>query len=126
MAKNIIISIVIVIVVVLGGYYLFSKPKSQTGDNYVNLSYNPDAGLSTTTPSTTPASPVPVTPTPETTTNNKKIKMITIETIYGKIVFETYNSDAPNTVNNFATLAGKGFYDNLTFHRVIKGFMIQG
>ncbi|MBY0376747.1 peptidylprolyl isomerase [Patescibacteria group bacterium] len=52
--------------------------------------------------------------------------MITLETNYGKIVFETYNEDAPNTVNNFVTLAKKGFYDGLTFHRVIKGFMIQG
>ena len=52
--------------------------------------------------------------------------MITIETNYGKIVFETYDNDAPNTVNNFVTLANKGFYNGLTFHRVIKGFMIQG
>jgi cyclophilin family peptidyl-prolyl cis-trans isomerase len=52
--------------------------------------------------------------------------MITIDTNYGKIVFETYDSDAPNTVKNFVTLANKGFYNGLIFHRVIKGFMIQG
>ncbi|MSU45483.1 MAG: peptidylprolyl isomerase [Candidatus Zambryskibacteria bacterium] len=52
--------------------------------------------------------------------------MITIETNYGKIVFETYNSDAPKTVENFTTLANKGFYNGLIFHRVIPGFMIQG
>ncbi|KND49106.1 MAG: peptidyl-prolyl cis-trans isomerase B (cyclophilin B) [Parcubacteria bacterium C7867-003] len=61
-----------------------------------------------------------------TTNINKKTNMITIETNYGKIVFETYNEDAPNTVKNFVTLAEKGFYNGLTFHRVIKGFMIQG
>ena len=52
--------------------------------------------------------------------------MITIDTNYGKIVFETYDEDAPNTVKNFVTLTEKGFYNGLTFHRVISGFMIQG
>ena len=52
--------------------------------------------------------------------------MITIDTNYGKIVFETYDTDAPKTVANFVTLANKGFYNGLIFHRVIKGFMIQG
>jgi cyclophilin family peptidyl-prolyl cis-trans isomerase len=51
---------------------------------------------------------------------------ITIETNKGKIVFETYDMDAPNTVNNFVTLANKGFYNGVIFHRVIEGFMIQG
>ena len=58
--------------------------------------------------------------------DQKKIYMITLETNYGKIVFETYTKDAPNTVANFLTLAEKGFYASTTFHRVIKGFMIQG
>ncbi|HPL92979.1 MAG TPA: peptidylprolyl isomerase [bacterium] len=57
---------------------------------------------------------------------NKTSNMITIETNHGTIVFETYNQDAPNTVANFIKLASNGFYDNLTFHRVIPGFMIQG
>lgn len=39
---------------------------------------------------------------------------------------ELYPDVAPNTVNNFLFLANNGFYNNLTFHRVIKGFMIQG
>ncbi len=39
---------------------------------------------------------------------------------------ELYPEKAPNTVNNFLWLAGKGFYDGLIFHRVIAGFMIQG
>ena len=39
---------------------------------------------------------------------------------------ELYPEIAPNTVNNFISLANKGFYNNLKFHRVIKGFMIQG
>lgn len=44
----------------------------------------------------------------------------------GVIKAELYPEVAPNTVNNFLSLIGKGFYDGLIFHRVIKGFMIQG
>ena len=43
-----------------------------------------------------------------------------------KMTAELYPDKAPNTVNNFISLANKGFYDGLTFHRVIPGFMIQG
>jgi peptidyl-prolyl cis-trans isomerase B (cyclophilin B) len=42
------------------------------------------------------------------------------------ITLELYPDKAPNTVNNFLSLASSGFYDGLIFHRVIKGFMIQG
>jgi len=56
-----------------------------------------------------------------------KNPQITIEMENGKkIVAELYPDKAPNTVNNFISLAGKGFYDGLIFHRVIEGFMIQG
>jgi cyclophilin family peptidyl-prolyl cis-trans isomerase len=51
---------------------------------------------------------------------------ITITTNKGDIVLRTYDADAPKTVENFITLASKGFYDGVIFHRVIKGFMIQG
>ena len=51
---------------------------------------------------------------------------VTIETNKGKIQFETYDADAPKTVENFITLANKGYYNGVIFHRVIKGFMIQG
>ena len=43
-----------------------------------------------------------------------------------KIKLELYPEKAPNTVNNFISLIKNGFYDGLIFHRVIKGFMIQG
>ena len=39
---------------------------------------------------------------------------------------EFYDTDAPNTVANFVKLAKEGFYDGLTFHRVIPGFVVQG
>lgn len=50
----------------------------------------------------------------------------TIETRFGKIVFELLPDIAPETVRNFAKLAQSGFYDDTLFHRVISGFMIQG
>lgn len=43
-----------------------------------------------------------------------------------KMVFELYPEFAPETVNNFVILTKSGFYDGLTFHRIIKGFMVQG
>ena len=43
-----------------------------------------------------------------------------------KIVAELYPLVAPQTVNNFISLVNKGFYNGLTFHRIIRGFMIQG
>ena len=49
-----------------------------------------------------------------------------IQTNHGTIRFELLESDAPKTTENFITLAGKGYYDGVIFHRVIKGFMIQG
>jgi peptidyl-prolyl cis-trans isomerase B (cyclophilin B) len=50
----------------------------------------------------------------------------TIETGKGNLVLELFASDVPRTVNNFVTLAREGFYDGLTFHRVVPGFVVQG
>ncbi len=49
-----------------------------------------------------------------------------MKTTEGTIVFELFDDDAPQTVANFRKLAGDGFYDGVTFHRVIRDFMIQG
>lgn len=45
---------------------------------------------------------------------------------YGTVKIELYPDMAPNTVANFICLANRGFYNGLTFHRVVSGFMIQG
>jgi peptidyl-prolyl cis-trans isomerase B (cyclophilin B) len=50
----------------------------------------------------------------------------TIETNRGVIVVDLYAAQAPRTVNNFVSLARDGYYDGVTFHRVIKDFMVQG
>ena len=58
----------------------------------------------------------------------KKVKQEAIITMAngGEIVIEFFPDDAPKTVENFVTLAKKGFYDGLTFHRVEPGFVVQG
>jgi peptidyl-prolyl cis-trans isomerase B (cyclophilin B) len=56
-----------------------------------------------------------------------KNPIVTMELQNGDIIkLELYPEIAPNTVNNFISLVNKGFYDGLKFHRVIRGFMIQG
>ena len=61
------------------------------------------------------------------TTENSDLPIATIEIEkFGTIKAELYPKVAPNTVNNFISLSNSGFYNGLTFHRVIKDFMIQG
>lgn len=54
------------------------------------------------------------------------MKKAIIETEKGNIVLELFEKDAPKTVENFEKLIKKGYYDGLTFHRVIPNFVIQG
>jgi len=58
--------------------------------------------------------------------NKYKMTKGEIKTKYGVMKIEFYNNDAPKTVENFVKLAKEGFYDGLTFHRVIPDFVIQG
>jgi peptidyl-prolyl cis-trans isomerase B (cyclophilin B) len=58
--------------------------------------------------------------------DTKKSYQATITTNKGEIVVDLYTEHAPKTVNNFVFLAREGFYDSVTFHRVISNFMIQG
>ncbi len=59
-------------------------------------------------------------------TNEVKTMQAILHTTKGDITIELFNKQAPNTVANFTKLASEGFYDGIKFHRVIKGFMIQG
>ena len=56
----------------------------------------------------------------------KKGEVAVIKTTAGEMVVEFWPDVAPKTVENFKTLAKKGFYDGTAFHRIIKGFMVQG
>ena len=117
--KTYLIAIAAILLVVLG-----ISIYGVVGQNKINETKSP------TTPS------VEVTAITSTSTAGEKPQTIVVKTImkhivtiktnYGDIEFETYDNDAPKTVANFINLAEKGFYNKLTFHRVIKGFMIQG
>ena len=63
---------------------------------------------------------------PEMKIDPAKTYLATMETDRGSIELELYAQHAPKTVNNFCFLAGEGFYDDVSFHRVIPNFMIQG
>jgi cyclophilin family peptidyl-prolyl cis-trans isomerase len=54
------------------------------------------------------------------------VSTATLQTNKGTIELDLFDDDAPKTVENFRSLAGKGFYDGVIFHRVIPDFMIQG
>ena len=71
----------------------------------------------------TPSSGNPKVPAGATSSGGKHA---VIETYKGTIEVEFFEADAPKAVENFRLLAEHGYYDGLTFHRVVKGFMIQG
>ena len=58
--------------------------------------------------------------------DDSKTYTATIKTNRGDIVIDLHAEKAPNTVNNFVALARDGFYDGVSFHRVIADFMVQG
>jgi cyclophilin family peptidyl-prolyl cis-trans isomerase len=105
MKQNIIIAIGIIAVIIIGlGIYFWKSgsPVAPSGKDNV------------------PEEPQAVQPAQDMK------HLITLKTTLGDIQFETYDSDAPKAVNNFITLAEKGYYNNVIFHRIIPGFMIQG
>jgi len=63
---------------------------------------------------------------PEMQIDVNKNYSVSVETEKGTLEIELFAKDAPNTVNNFVFLAREGFYDGVSFHRVIPNFMIQG
>ena len=63
---------------------------------------------------------------PEMTIDPEATYTATVETSAGTMVLELLPQEAPKTVNNFVFLANEGFYEDVIFHRVIEGFMIQG
>ncbi len=74
----------------------------------------------------TPPVPVPAPAAPVKDAKPATRPTVTIATAKGSIVIELYPEDAPGTVQNFVTLTKKGFYDGLTFHRIVPGFVAQG
>jgi len=83
-------------------------------------------GCSTTGPGESKSPPAPQAQPAQEKSMPELLPQVTFQTSKGNIVLELAEDDAPNTVANFISLAEKGFYDGLTFHRVIADFMIQG
>lgn len=109
MKKNIIfISIAILIIVILAVLSTLGGKEIKVEENMLNIEY-PETGNEMTL---------------NYDTENPVVAMY-IEN-YGSIVMELYPDIAKNTVNNFISLVKSGFYDNNTFHRLMRGFVLQG
>jgi len=93
-----------------------NTPSEPAGNSANNNQARPAAPAPTPSPaaSATPADP------------NKKNPVAVIETDLGRIKIELLEDQSPKTVENFRMLAESGFYNNLKFHRIFSGFMIQG
>src|SRR3989344_5769859 len=87
-----------IVVVIIFGVWFFMNNKSENGGDNIISSNN----------------------------NQEKIMNAILHTSEGDVTVEFFENQAPNTVANFLKLAKEGFYDGVKFHRVIKGFMIQG
>ncbi len=104
--------ILVVIIIVIGGFFIF-KPNKNTdivpvvNDEVKNVQVDEKKEITNL----------------ET---QKKIMNATLHTNKGDITIQFYTEQTPNTVANFTKLAQSGLYDKVKFHRVIKGFMIQG
>ena len=117
------LAVIVIVIIVLAGVQWW-QTRSST-DNYAYDSAQTASTSTTITPaaSSTPSTPVTSASVPPTSTTNSPTNLmhtITLETNKGTIVFETYDADAPKTVENFITLANKKFYDGVIFYRVIK------
>lgn len=130
MKQNWYIGISLAVVVLLGGYYFFFNPtvgevipstNNPTGafENADNI--NPFNNLNNPIMDNNISANASANNQPQVTNPRA-----TLDTSMGKIVIEFYSADAPKTVANFIKLTEQGFYNGLTFHRVIPEFMIQG
>lgn len=120
MKQNIIASIVILIIVFGIGFLLYNKTKDPSAvtdqyayDSQTNTNIDKE-GVSEDNNEV------------DINNNDTKTMNATLHTNKGDIEIEFFADQAPNTVANFVKLAKSGFYDGVKFHRVIKGFMIQG
>ncbi|MDE2025718.1 MAG: peptidylprolyl isomerase [Patescibacteria group bacterium] len=103
------------------GIAAFISSQNKPAQNPYSDIANPPSVIPTQAVSPTPTQPL--VPQNEWITNASSAAIVTSR---GEIDIELYPADAPKTVTNFATLAKLGFYNGLTFHRVVPGFVIQG
>lgn len=127
--QNAIVAGVFVVALAAGGVWLFSgSDATATGGNVDSMtaSFMDQFAAARGAQTGAAAGTQPVTSTSTTSTNIQKAMQATLHTNQGDITIEFLGNDAPNTVANFTKLASEGFYNGTKFHRVIKGFMIQG
>ena len=117
MNKQIMYLLVILAVIFLT-VFLLVQNQVQTSEQLTNNQMNK---IKNNQPAT-----VKTMPTPKMQIDQRKTYIAELETIVGTIKINLNAQQTPKTVNNFVYLAKKGFYDKTIFHRVIKGFMIQG
>ena len=86
----------------------------------------PTLTATSTTATTTEIKPAEITKNQPETNSKKPMTTVTMTTNKGAITIELFADTKPKTVENFVKLAKEGFYNGTRFHRVIKGFMIQG
>lgn len=108
--KNIFISCIVIILLVVSGVFIFNRKSvdvvPNTNGNETEIKKDEVVAI--------------------TNNDNKKIMNAILHTSEGDITIELRKEGTPKTVENFIKLAGEKFYDGTKFHRVIKGFMIQG
>ncbi len=122
--NKILTAIVIIIVLVVGSYFYLNTRKAAAPEPESSTMNNeqPD-NSSTVTPS---PSAGPSAPTAAEIAAVPASAVATIDTNMGAFQVTLNGKAAPTTVANFIKLANAGFYNNLTFHRIVSGFMIQG
>lgn len=137
MKKQLVIAIVVITVIILivvASIFLIYQindmlpKKLEQGTRNLIENINTETSTNTTNNSidiATSSNSQNIEDTKISTNAQNPIAIIEVEN-FGTIKVELYKDKAPNTVANFIRLANRGFYDNLTFHRVIKDFMVQG
>jgi peptidyl-prolyl cis-trans isomerase A (cyclophilin A) len=114
--KNVLLPLLAAVIIILGlGYFMSREDSISLLDPLPGGSESNGAGSTKRYDSA-----------PEMTLKDGVDYYATIKTNYGEFEVFLYSQDAPKTVNNFVFLSNEGFYDGLTFHRVIEDFMIQG
>jgi cyclophilin family peptidyl-prolyl cis-trans isomerase len=126
--KKTLITIIVLAVLAVAGYFGWQYfKKDDASDNNTDLyGYNQDNNSTEgNNQVTTPPPPPPPAPA-ATDTQAPTRAIVKFETTEGSFKVALDGKAAPQTVNNFIKLAKEGFYNGLTFHRIVEGFMIQG
>ena len=110
--------LILLIVVVLGGFFLWKTFPRQASITHPPVAQKEEVqGMSSRKEYSQP---------PALSIDTQKKYRARLTTNVGEIVIDLFARETPLTVNNFVFLAREGFYNGVTFHRVMKGFMIQG